>query len=193
MNELLSKKATRLLEDNGYKYKKRDSLIVFRKGSDYTSIIVVSIIILIISAPFFFFNTFLGLLTLALGVAGIVVRYKYYSKKMNFTVNLATQKFDFIDNSIELEQQSLSYASKIILHSKFVDEYASSFKSTSEEHLITIRIQLLSGSIFTLFNFHSDYEKPSDEMMEVYKFIKKLIRWTKRKETETELKAALAL
>lgn len=112
---------------------------------------------------------------------------------MNFTVNLDTQKFDFIDSSIELDQQSLSYASKIILHSKFVDEYTSSFKSTSEEHSITVKIQLLSGSIFTLFDFHSDYEKPSDEMMEVYKLIKKLIRWTKRKETETELKAALAL
>ncbi|MEQ9402287.1 MAG: hypothetical protein RIM99_01770 [Cyclobacteriaceae bacterium] len=187
MNTLISKKARRLLEDNGYKFRQKENLIVFRRATDYIGAIIISIIIIIIATPFFMFNTFLGLLTLSIGFGGLYIRRKYYSKKMEFTVDLNTQKFDFFDNEIELENQSLSYASKIILHSKFVDEYSSSFKSTSEEHQITIRVELLSGSLLTLFHFHSDYSKPSEEILEVYKLIKKLIRWTKKKEAESKL------
>jgi hypothetical protein len=182
----LSKKAIRLLEDNGYLFKIKDDTIIFRKSTEYTSIVVVSFLILIIASPLLLINTFLALLTLLLGITGLVVRFKYYTKKMNFIVKLKNQKFDFNDNVIELEDQSLSYASKILINSKFVSEYTSSFKSTSEEHEIAIRIQLLSGSILTLFKFHSDYEKPSEEIMEVHDFIKELIRWTKKKDAQSK-------
>ncbi|MEP5611313.1 MAG: hypothetical protein ABJP45_03655 [Cyclobacteriaceae bacterium] len=180
----LSKKAIHVLEDNGYKFKKTDNLIVFKRATEYTSIVVVSFIILIVAGPLFIINPLLAWLTIILGAAGLYVRFKYYSKKMNFTANLTTKKFDFFDNSIELERQSLSFAKKLIIHSRFVSEYSSSFKSTSEEHEISMRIQLLSGSIFTLFKFHSDYEEPSEEMMEVHDFVKNLIKWTRNKEAQ---------
>lgn len=187
---LLSKKAIRLLEDNGYRFRNKDNKIIFKRATEYISIIVVSFILLIVATPLFLFNTLLAWLTIFLGIGGLVVRFKYFSKKMNFTVNLLTKKFDFFDNTIELERQSLSYAKKIIIHSKFVSEYSSSFKSTSEEHEISIRIVLLSGSMFTLFKFHSDYEKPSEEIMEVHDFVKNLIRWTKKKEAQYKLQMA---
>lgn len=186
MKELLSKKALRTLADNGYQFKREDDKIILKKKFDYIAIIVIAVITLIVGFPLFLVNGFLGLLTLVLGMAIIFIRQKYFAKKMLFEVDLSNQKFDFFDHSIELERQSLSFASKIILHSKYVDEYTSSFKSTSEEHQITISIQLLSGSVFTLFYFHSDYAKPSEEILEVYKLIKKLIRWTKKKAQELE-------
>ena len=191
MKPLLSKKAIRVLEDNGYKYKQSDEFILFRKSTEYISIIVVSVIGLIIAFPLFIFNTFLGILTLLLVAAGIVFRYKYYSKKMVFSINLKTQKFNFLDHVIELENQSLSFASKIILHSRFKDEYTSAFKNTSEEHHITIGMELLSGSMFTIFRFYSDYSKPSEEMLEVYKLVKKLIHFSKKKEAESKQQTAL--
>lgn len=186
----LSKKAIHLLEDNGYKFKKTDNLIVFKRATEYTSIVVVSVIILIVAGPMFIFNALLAWLTILLGAAGLYVRFKYYSKKMNFTVNLLTKKFDFFDNQIELERQSLSFAKKLIIHSRFVSEYSSAFKSTSEEHEVSMRIQLLSGSIFTLFKFHSDYEEPSEHMMEVHDFVKRLIKWTKQKEAQYKLQTS---
>lgn len=186
----LSKQAVRLLGDNGYKFNKKDRIIEFKRATEYTSIVVVTFIILIVAAPLFIFNTLLAWLTILLGFVGLFVRYKYFSKKMNFTVNLTTKKFDFFDNAIELERQSLSYAKKIIIHSRFVSEYSSSFKETNEEHEISIRLELLSGSMFTLFKFHSDYEKPSEEMLEVHDFIKNLIRWTKQKEAQYKLQSA---
>lgn len=189
-DRLLSKKAIRLLEDNGYKFKKKDRIIIFKRAAEYISIVVVTFIILIIAAPLFLFNSILAWLTILLGIGGLFVRHKYFSKKMNFTVNLITKKFDFFDNVIVLERQSLSYAKKLIIHSRFVSEYASSFKNTSEEHEISIRIQLLSGSMFTLFKFHSDYEKPSREIMEVHDFVKNLIRWTKKKEAQYKLQTS---
>lgn len=191
MKDLLSKKALNLLGDNGYKFKKTDDLIVFRRATEYTSIVVVSFILLIVSLPIFFFNAYLGWLTIAIGIIGLVVRFKYFTKKMNFTVNLKTQKFDFHDNTIELENQSLSYAAKILIHSKFVSEYTSSFKSTSEEHEISIIVQLLSGSMLTIFKFHSDYEKPSDEIMEVHDLIKDLIKWTKKKDAQSKAQTSV--
>ncbi|MEP1096730.1 MAG: hypothetical protein ABJG78_16555 [Cyclobacteriaceae bacterium] len=186
----LSKKAIHLLEDNGYKFKMADNLITFKRATEYTSIVVVSFIVLIVAAPLFIFNSLLAWLTIILGAAGLYVRFKYYSKKMNFTVNLTTKKFDFFDNSIELERQSLSFAKKLIIHSRFISEYSSSFKNTSEEHQISMRIQLLSGSIFTLFKFHSDYEEPSEEMMEVHDFVKNLIKWTRKKEAQYKLQTS---
>ena len=191
-DRLLSKKAIRLLEDNGYKFRKKDKIIVFKRATEYISIVVVTFIILIIAAPLFLFNSLLAWLTIILGIAGLFVRHKYFSKKMNFTVNLLTKKFDFFDNVIELERQSLSYARKLIIHSRFVSEYSSSFKSTSEEHEISIRLELLSGSMFTLFRFHSDYEEPSEEIMEIHDFVKNLIKWTRKKEAQYKLQTSVS-
>ena len=185
MKELLSKKAIRVLENNGYKFVYKNHLITFKRATDYIGIIVIGFITLFFGGTLMIFSSFLGYLTFVLGIGGIIVRQRYFSKKMNFAANLKTQKFDFFDNAIELEHQSLSYTSKIIIHSRFVDEYTSSFKTTSEEHEISIRIELLSGSMFTLFRFQSDHAKPSDEIMEIYKFMKKLIRWTKRKRAQS--------
>ncbi len=190
MKSLLSKEAIRVLEDNSYKFIQGEDLIVFKRAKEYTTIIVIGGLFFFVALVLFIFSTLFGILTLLLGAAAIFVKVRYFTKKMDFIVNLKTLKFDFYDNEIDLDQQSLSFASKIILHSKFVASYASADKSTNEEHRITINIKLLSGSTFTLFAFHSDYSEPSDEIVEIYELIKKLIRWTKAKDQESKLPAS---
>ena len=154
VKSLLSKKAIRLLEDNGYRYLQKGRTITFKRAFDYVSIIVVVVLTLLIAFPLFLFNTFLGVLTIVLALGTLIARYTYFAKKMKFVIDLPTQKFNFSDNYISLSNQSLSYASKIILNSKFKDEYTSAFKTTSEEHAITIRLELKSGSGFTCFKWH---------------------------------------
>ncbi|MEM6829083.1 MAG: hypothetical protein AAF551_01115 [Bacteroidota bacterium] len=184
MKPLLSKKSIRLLEDNGYKYYQKGRTITFQNTFDYISIVVISGLVLFIGVPMILFNIYLGILTILLALIGLLLKYTRFSKKMKFTIDLPTQKFDFFDKHVGLANQSLSYASKIILNSKFKDEYSSAFKTTSEEHIITIRLELKSGRGFTCFKFHSDYAKPSEEILEIYKLLKKLVRFTKNKQVE---------
>lgn len=191
MKPLLSKQSIQLLKNNGYAYSQNGGTITFQKAFDYVSIIVVSILALLVAFPFFLFNTFLGALTIFIAIGGLILKYTRFSKKMKFILDIPTQKFHFLDHAISLENQSLSYASKIILNSKFKDEYSSAFKSTTEEHIITIRLEMISGSGFTCFRFHSDYAKPSEEILEIYKLLKKLIQFTKKKQRST-VQAAVA-
>ncbi|MEQ9008601.1 MAG: hypothetical protein RLP12_12000, partial [Ekhidna sp.] len=64
----------------------------------------------------------------------------------------------------------------IYIHSKFVDEYSSAFKSTSEEHQITIGLELDNQKLAPLFKLISDHAKPSKEMNEVYDFLESSIK-----------------
>lgn len=188
----LTKKAVHELEDNGYKYKHKADLIVFKRASDYVSVIVIFAILLFVSIPIFAFNTFLGILTVLLAIGGVFVKIKYYSKKMNFTINLQTQKFSFYDNAVDLDNQSLSFASKISLRSRFKDEYASAFKNTSEEHEITMNLELMSGTVLTLFKFHSDYAKPSEEIEQVHNLIKNIIITAKKMQAKASSQTSVA-
>ena len=64
----------------------------------------------------------------------------------------------------------------IYIHSKFVDEYSSAFKSTSEEHQITIGLKLDNQQLVPLFKLISDHAKHSKEMNEVHDFLETRIR-----------------
>ena len=78
---------------------------------------------------------------------------------------------------LELDDRSKSFSfdeiQGIYIHSRFVDEYSSAFKSTSEEHQVTIGLE--AKNQVPLFKLISDHAKPSKEMNEVYDYLKSII------------------
>ncbi|MEO9487642.1 MAG: hypothetical protein ABJI55_04620 [Ekhidna sp.] len=66
--------------------------------------------------------------------------------------------------------------SGVYIHSKFVDEYSSAFKSTSKEYRVTIGLEIKTEQHIPLFKLISDHAKPSKEMNEVQRFLESTIQ-----------------
>ncbi|WP_425389688.1 hypothetical protein [Ekhidna sp.] len=170
---MLSKKATDMIEYNGYSYKSNDRQILFKKtGTDRVGLIIVMIFSAIIIGIFFAIQWWAGLG--ALIVAFLIFRplVKRIPGSLKLAIDLAKQ-------TLELDDRSKSFSFEeikgVYIHSKFVDEYSSAFKSTSEEHQVTIGLEIENETQIPLFKLVSDHAKPSKEMNEVYEYLKTII------------------
>lgn len=164
----LSKKAIDMLEYNGYSYKERGDKILFKKsGTDQIGLIIVMIFSAIVIGLFFAIQWWAGLGALIVAV----LIFRPLVKRIPGSLKLA---IDPGKQTLELDDRSKSFSFKeikgVYIHSKFVDEYSSAFKSTSEEHQVTIGFE--AQNQVPLFKLISDYPKPSKEMNEVYDYLK---------------------
>ncbi|WP_421763792.1 hypothetical protein [Ekhidna sp.] len=170
----LSKKALDMLEYNGYSFKQKDVQILFRKaGTDRVGLIIVMIVSLVFIVLIFALQWWAGLI--AMVIAFLI--FRPLVKRIPGRLKLV---IDSNKKTVEIDDRTQSYSfdqvSGVYNHSKFVDEYSSAFKSTSEEHQITIGFELENKQLVSLFKLISDHAKPSKEMNEVYTFLEGIIQ-----------------
>ncbi|MEQ6168355.1 hypothetical protein AAOE16_14265 [Ekhidna sp. MALMAid0563] len=168
---MLSNKAIDMLEYNGYSFKTNGNQILFKKaGTDQMGLIIVMIFTAIVIGIFFAIQWWAGLG--ALVVAFLIFRplVKRIPGSLKLAIEPGTRKLELNNRSMAFSFEDIK---GIYIHSKFVDEYSSAFKSTSEEHQVTIGLE--AQNQIPLFKLISDHAKPSKEMNEVYDYLKSII------------------
>lgn len=175
----LSKDAIHLLAENGYKFKPNESGVSFKRSPGVMGAIVLMIITLFASIPFFAAGVIYGVGLIFIVIGGIVIRRIYFSDHSRFNVDNARNTFSAKIGTYFQDDQPLSMISTIVLHSQFVDEYVTAARNSVEEHLISIRIQLMNKEEITLFKLKSDKSEPSSEINEIYHFLEKSIKLAK--------------
>lgn len=167
-----SKKTRHMLEDNGYSYGHNASIYSFKHSSGTAiGVIVVAALVGFFNIVFIVMHPIPGIIAFGLLiVATITVLRKLVGKTL---IMMDTKNKTFTINTPTYSQNwtSLNTILGITLKSKYVDEYTSAFKNTSEEHLVTIHLNLVSGRNILLFKFSSDYAEPTEEINEVYYFL----------------------
>ncbi|WP_420576624.1 hypothetical protein [Ekhidna sp.] len=170
---MLSKKAIDMLEYNGYFLKQDGSRIVFKNsGIDRIGLMIV----IILSA--------IGIVLLTAivwwaGLIALIIAFLIFKPLVERIPGESKLIIDTANKSFELNNHSGWYSFNrvkgVFVHSKFVDEYSSAFKSTSEEHQVTIGLELDEQQL-PLFKLISDHAKPSKEMKEVVDFLESCFR-----------------
>lgn len=170
----LSKRTSDMLEYNGYSFKQKGVQSVFRKaGTDRVGLTIVIIVSLVFVGLIFVLQWWAGLI--ALVIAFLV--FRPLVKRIPGSLKLV---IDQEKKTLEIDNRTISYQfdqiNGVYIHSKFVDEYSSAFKSTSEEHQITIGFEIENEQLVPLFKLISDHSKPSKEMNEVNDFLEMVIK-----------------
>ena len=167
----LSKEAVELLLDNGYRIKASAQKIVIKRPYDYVGPFILLFLFAIISLPLFGYSYWLGALVFALLIVGIYLHRNLVSKASSLRIDLNNSKIE-INNKKGRRWFTTWYIRNIFIRSTFKSEYTSSFKSTSQEFLIVIGVELKSGESIDFIHLLSDYREPSDPMNEVHNFLK---------------------
>lgn len=166
---MLSNKAQDMLEYNGYSFQAKNDQFFFKKaGTDRVGLIIIMVISLIFIGIIFTLQWWAGVL--ALIIAFLIFRplVKRIPGSLTLVADIEKRKLEIDNRSESLDFDDIQ---GVFIHSKFVDEYASAFKSTSEEHQVTIGIEDENGKQISLFKMISDHAKPSKEMNEVHDFL----------------------
>jgi len=140
----LSKGALEVLEDNGYSYRCKDGKIVIKKTAGIMGIIVLLFVTLFLSIPVFAAGLVYGLILIGAVVGGIFIRRMYFTDKMNLVIDLNNQTFSAMISTYHQEDQPLRMIERISMDSQFIDEYTTAARNSVEEHLVSIRIQLIT-------------------------------------------------
>ena len=173
-NHSLSKDAVEVLEDNGYRIKISSLKIVLKRPYDYIGPFILLFLFGIISLPLFGYSYWLGALVFALLIVGIYLHRNLISKASTLKINLNAAKVE-INNKKGNRWFTTWYIRNIFIRSTFKSEYTSSFKSTSQEFLVVIGVQLKSGESVDLIHMLSDYKEPSEQMNEIHDFMKSVL------------------
>lgn len=175
----LSRKAIDLLGENGYSFKSKDGKVTIKRRSSYMGALVLLFVTLFLSIPVFSAGTIYGVVLIGGVVGTIVIRRIYFTKKSSLTLDLNNKTFTAIIETYYQEDQPLTMISAITLQSKFVDEYTTAARNSVEEHLISIKIQLITKEEVTLFQLKSDQSEPTDEINEVYTMLEDVVKSAK--------------
>ena len=176
-NYSLSNESKRLLEDNGYKFKMNEKRVLINRSYDYVGPVILFVLFGFVALPLFDYSYWLGALIFILLVVGVYLHRNLFSKA-------SVLKISFQDSKVELKDKTGTrwftswYVRSLFLRSKFKSEYTSAFKSTSEEYLVSIGVELRSGEEVALLRFLSDYQEPTKEMNEVHDFLKSILSKT---------------
>ena len=171
---MLSKKSLDMLEYNGYSFRQSDGQLIFKKaGTDRIGLIIIMIISLLFTAMLFVIQWWAGIGALVIGFLVFRPLVKRIPGKLALALNPKNEEIE-LDN--QSHTRNFHDIRGVYIHSKFVDEYSSAFKSTSEEHQITIGLEEKNGNQIALFKMISDHAKPSKEMNEVHSFLQNTIQ-----------------
>ena len=175
----LSKKAIDTLAENGYKLKSNETTVSFRRSPGIMGAIVILIITLFASIPLFAAGIAFGIALLGAVLGAILIQRVYFSDHSSFKVNSNENTFSARIGTYYQEDQPLSMISTIVLHSQFIDQYVTAARNSVEEHLISIRIQLMNREEITLFKLKSSQSEPSREINEIYQFLEESVKLAK--------------
>lgn len=178
-NQLLSRNAIDVLAENGYKFKISESVTSFKRSPGIMGAIVIMIITLFASIPLFASGIIYGIGLIASVLGAIIIYRIYFSDHSRFNVNNSQKTFSAKIGTYYQDDQPLTMISSIVLHSQFIDEYVTAAKNSVEEHLISIRIQLMNKEEITLFKLKSGQSEPSQEINEIYQFLEKTVKLAK--------------
>ncbi len=163
-----------MLEYNGYSFKQTSKQSIFRKtGMDRVGLTIIIILCLIFITLVFALQWWAGFIALAIG-------FFVFRPLVNRIPGSLKLLIDPDNRTLELDNRTRIFnfdqISGVYVHSKFVDEYSSAFKSTSQEHQITIGLELTNKQLNPLFKLISDHANPSKEMNEVQRFIENSVK-----------------
>ncbi len=177
--QLLSQEALDVLEENGYHFKSKGNVIDIKRAPGIMGAIIVMIIAIFASIPVFSLGAIYGVGFLLAVLAIIVVRRMYFSDTSKFLINQDKRTFSAKIGTYYEEDQPLSMISTIVLHSQFIDQYVTAARNSVEEHLISIRIQLMTKEDITLLKLKSENSEPSDAINEIYQFLENTVKDSK--------------
>ncbi|MEO9482863.1 MAG: hypothetical protein ABJG47_05430 [Ekhidna sp.] len=175
----LSKEAIHFLEENGYSFRFKDNKMTIKRRSGIMGPIVLLFVTLFLSIPVFSAGIIYGVLLIGGVLGAIMIRRIYFTKKSSLTIDLNAKTFTAIIDTYYQEDQSLKMISSITLQSKFVDEYTTAARNSVEEHLISIKIQLITKEELTLFQLKSDQSEPTPEINEIYALLEESVKSAK--------------
>lgn len=175
----LSKGAIHFLEENGYSFRSKDGKIQFKRRIAFMGPIVLLFVTLFLSIPVFAAGAIYGIILIGSVVGAIVIRKIYFTQKSNLLIDLNNHTFTAIIGTYHQEDQSLKMISTITMESKFVDEYTTAARNSVEEHLISIKIQLITKEEVILFQLKSDQSEPTQEINEVYSMLEEAVKSAK--------------
>ncbi|MEM7297632.1 MAG: hypothetical protein AAF391_05135 [Bacteroidota bacterium] len=175
----LSKKANDVLEDNGYHFTEKDNVITIKHRSGIMGLVVLLIITLFLSIPLFSAGVIYGLGLIVLVIAIVFIRRFYFSKRSMLQIDTNKNTFSAKFGTYYEEDQPLSMISSMILHSQFVDKYVTAARNEVEEHLISIKIQLITKEEVTLFQLKSDQAEPTEGINEIYTLLEGTVKGAK--------------
>jgi ABC-type protease/lipase transport system fused ATPase/permease subunit len=168
-----SKKTRHMLEDNGYSFRHNESIYTFKHSSGAAiGVIVVAAMVAIFNIVFIVIHPIPGLIAFGLLIVATITVVKKLVGKTLIMIDNKDKTFTINTPTYSRGRHAFETVLAITLKSKYVDEYTSAFKNTSEEHLVTIHLNLDSGRNIMLFKFSSDYAEPTPEINEVYSFLK---------------------
>lgn len=167
-----SKKTRHMLEDNGYSFRKNESIYTFKHTSGAAlGVIVLAGFVGLFNILFIIINPIPGIIAFLMLIIATTTVVKKLVGKTLIQIDVKDKTFMVNTRVYSCNWSSIDSINEIMLKSKYVDEYASAFKNTSEEHLITIGLNLDAHGVVQLFKFSSDYAEPSREINEVYSFL----------------------
>ncbi len=176
----LSKEAVRFLEENGYSFRLKDNQIQFKRRIGYMGSIVLLFVTLFLSIPVFSVGVIYGIILIGGVIGAIMIRRIYFTKKSKLIIDLDANTFTAIIDTYYQEDQSLKMISTITMESKFIDEYTTAARNSVEEHLISIKVQLITKEILTLFRLKSDQSEPTPVINEIYALLEDVIKNAKK-------------
>ncbi|MEP0985881.1 hypothetical protein [Ekhidna sp.] len=169
----LSKKALEMLEYNGYSLKEHnDQITVSHSSFDSIGLIVILFLSLVGIVFLTAIEPWFGIGALVIAVLIFLPIIKRNKGSFKLTADKGKSRFEISGYNHAI---SFSKITGIFIHSKFVDEYSSAFKSTSEEHRVTIGLVAQNEQV-PVFKLIADHAKPSKEMNEVYTFLEGIIQ-----------------
>ena len=171
----LSKKAREVLRENDYHIQARAGEIMIRRKSFtrffiilLTSFLTLGMIVIGQLVPLF------GLILLILIWVIAFVQFRNTPKNTTSIINLGNNNFQFQEH-----RYSVKHISTVNIMSELIDEYASAEKETNEEYLLSISLEIKDGQSFKVFALHSDYREPTQEILEIFEWLKKLLKTSK--------------
>lgn len=178
----LSKKAVRMLGDNGYSFKQEGDIYTFTHSSNAAiGVIVMAAFVALFNVLFIIINPIPGTIAFILLIAATITVVKKLVGKTLIEIDIKRKLLAISTRAYTCNWSSVNTVNEIILKSKYVDEYTSAFKNTSEEHMVTISLNLNAHGAIQLFKFSADYAEPSDEVNEVYAFFENAFKTDQRK------------
>ncbi|WP_425389687.1 hypothetical protein [Ekhidna sp.] len=175
----LSRKAIDLLEENSYSFKYKDGVITIKRKAGIMGALVLLFVTVFLAIPVFSAGAIYGVVLIGGVIGAIIIRRIYFSKKSSLAIDLNKNTFTAIIDTYHQEDQPLKMISSITLHSQFIDEYTTAARNSIEEHLISIRIQLINKEELTLFQFKSEQAEPNEEINEVYSLLEDSVKEAK--------------
>ena len=175
----LSKKALDVLEDNGYQFSSKGHIITIKHSSGIMGVVVLGIISLFVSIPLFSAGAAYGIGLFVLVIGFVVIRRVFFSSRSKLIINTKDNTFTMKAGTYFEENQPLTMISAISLKSSFIDKYVTAARNEVEEHLIEIKVELISKESLTVFKLKSEQSEPTAEINEIFGLIESSVKEAK--------------